>query len=682
MGFQKLIFFFIILFSFTFYGQKDSIKTVNLPVVTLKSSRISEDEMKIPLSVTSFNVEDTQEIRQQLSFNDYISDIPGLFALNSANFSQDLRVSIRGFGARSAFGIRGIKILVDGIPETTPDGQGQIDNLNLGIIKNIEVMKGPAASLYGNASGGVISIYTLDNFDKSYINAGLSFGSYQFQQFQSAVGFSSGKNSFIIQGTKTDTDGYREQSGFKNDNINLRMRHLFSENTSLNVHFNYTDSPYAGDAGGLTLEEVQEDRRQARRRNLDFKTKESIDQFKTGVNFNHQWSQSSFNTYGFYSSRNFYGLLPFEFGGIVDLSRNYFGFGSNYTVKSKPNKSDNTFQIGYDFANQEDERQRFKNLMGSQGDKTLDQIESFGSLGLYVLNHFSTGKFLFRTGIRYDHTNLKVEDQFLTNGNQSDSNNLTAFNPSAGISYQLSKQQYLYTNFSTSFETPVLSELSSNPTGDGGFNELLKAQKARNFEIGYKLKSKFGQADIALFHIETTNDIVPYELGDFPDRTFYKNAGSSRRDGIEISYRTKLFENLMLSTGYTYSNFQYTNYNTPSGNFKNNQLPGIPKHMGALALNYQNKKGLRVRLNNQFVGKLFANDSNSVSDKGYVNTSLNLGFSLTTKEFRLTPYLGVNNLFNTTYNDNIRINAFGGRYYEPASGIGVFAGVRASHQLN
>ena len=143
-----------------------------------------------------------------------------------------------GQGAKTGTGghLPGIKILVDGIPETTPDGQGQIDNLNLGIIKNIEVMKGPAASLYGNASGGVISIYTLDNFDKSYINAGMSFGSYQFQQFQSSVGFNSGKNSFIIQGTKTNTDGYRVQSGFKNDNINLRMRHLFSDNTSLNVH--------------------------------------------------------------------------------------------------------------------------------------------------------------------------------------------------------------------------------------------------------------------------------------------------------------------------------------------------------------------------------------------------------------------------------------------------------------
>jgi iron complex outermembrane receptor protein len=682
MDLQKLIFFLFIFFSLNFYGQKDSIKTINLPSVTIKSSRITERELKIPLSVTSQSFEDSQEIRQQLSLNDYINNIPGLFALNSANFSQDLRISIRGFGARSAFGIRGIKILVDGIPETTPDGQGQIDNLNLGIIKNIEVMKGPAASLYGNASGGVISIYTLDNFDKSYINAGISFGSYQFQQFQSSVGFSSGKNSFIIQGTKTNTDGYRVQSGFKNDNINLRMRHLFSDNTSLNVHINYTDSPYAGDAGGLTLEEVKDNRRQARSRNLEFKTKESIDQFKTGASFNHRWNQSSVDTYGFYSSRNFYGLLPFEFGGIVDLGRNYYGFGSTYTIKSNKGKSENSFQVGYDLAHQEDERQRFKNLQGDQGDQTLDQIESFGSFGVFALNHFSTGKFLFRTGMRYDRTKLEVADQFLTNGNQSDANTLTAFNPSIGIGYQLLKNQHLYANFSTSFETPVLSELSSNPTGEGGFNELLKAQKAKNFEIGYKLKSQFGQAELALFHIETSNDIVPFEIEEFPGRTFYKNAGSTHRQGVEISYSLKLIENLRVSTGYTYSKFYYADYKTPSGNFEDKQLPGIPKHMGAISFNYQNKKGLKILLNNQYVGNLFVDDANTVSDKSYLNTSLNVGFSVPTKELRFTPFLGVNNLFNTSYNDNIRINAFGGRYYEPAPGISLFAGIRASHNLN
>jgi iron complex outermembrane receptor protein len=491
----------------------------------------------------------------------------------------------------------------------------------------------------------VISIYTLDTFDKNYVNAGLTFGSYNFQQYQSTIGFSSGKNSFIVQGTKTNTDGFRTQSGFKNDNINLRMKRSISDKTTLNVHINYTDSPYAGDAGGLTLDEVKVDRQQARSRNLDFQTHESIDQFKSGLNLNHQWGQSSISTYGFYSSRNFNGLLPFEFGGIVDLGRNYFGFGSHYTLKST-------------------------------------KENSFGSLGFFALNHFTSGNFLLRTGIRYDRNKLEVADQFLTNGDQSDANTLTAFNPSIGIGYELLKNQHLFANFSTSFETPVLSELSSNPTGSGGFNQDLEAQKAKNIEIGYKLEGQKDRLDITLFHINTTNDIVPFEIEEFQGRTFYKNAGSTIRKGVEISYSIHLMEALLVSTSYTYSDFQYEEYTTPSGDFQNNRLPGIPKHMGSLSFNYQNKKGIKIRLNNQYVGKLYANDANSVSDKGYLNSNLNIGYKIKTKTLSLTPYLGVNNLFDVTYNDNIRINAFGGRYYEPAPGIGIFAGIRAAQLLN
>ena len=681
MRFQNYIFFIILFFSIPINAQKDSLKIVFLDPVVVKSSRIVERELKIPLAIATLNYEETQEIRQQLSLYDYIKNVPGLFALNSNNFSQDLRVSIRGFGARSAFGIRGVKILVDGIPETTPDGQGQIDNLNIGIIKSIEVIKGPAASLYGNASGGVISIYTLDSVDENYANAGVTFGSYDLQQYQTTVGFSSEGNSFILQGTNTKTAGYRDQSGFKNSNLNLRMRHVFSKDTKINIHLNYTDSPNADDAGGLTLNEAQEDRRQARSTNLEYKTKERINQFKSGINFNHKWAQNSFNTYGFYSSRNFYGLLPFEFGGIVDLKRNYFGFGSNFTFESSPGKTQNTLQIGYDFANQKDDRLRFKNLIGAQGEKTFDQIESFRTIGVFALDHFSVGNFLIRAGIRYDTNDLQASDLFLSNGDQSGDIQLTSWNPSFGVSYQLFKQQYFYTNFSTSFETPVLSELSANPTGNGGFNEFLKAQKATNYEVGYKLKTRKSHVEIALFQIETSNDIVPYELEEFPDRTFYKNAGKTLRKGVELSYTLKIAQHLNVSAGYTFSKFNYKYYLTTAGNYNDKQLPGIPEQMGSAALNYQKTTGLNILLSSQYVGKIYVNDANTVADKSYLITNISAGYKIMGKHLNLTPFLGLNNLFNTKYNDNIRINAFGGRYYEPAPGFHVFGGLRVYHSL-
>lgn len=658
------------------FGQQDSLQAVKLDPITLKVSRISEKNIQIPISISHLEFEKNNDIRQQLSFNEYLLEAPGIFALNSNNFSQDLRVSIRGFGARSAFGIRGIKILVDGIPETTPDGQSQIDNLNLSIIKSIEIIRGPSSALYGNASGGVISINTLSNISKNFVKFGLNMGSYQMQQYQMAFGLKRKNTNYIFQGNKMSTKGYRNQSGFENYNFNLRVRHQFSTSSKLNFHLNYTNSPNAEDSGGLTIEEVMEDRKQPRQRNVDFNTKETIDQFKFGVNLIHEWNRVTLNSYGFYSFRDFYGLLPFEFGGGVKLKRNYAGNGSSLTFQQYFNKASNKLQFGYDFAIQEDQRERFRNLEGVMGDKTFDQKESFVSLGFFVLDHFSIGKFLIRTGLRYDRNLLKSEDTFLSDGDSSGKIYLNSMNPSVGFNFMINNQNSIYTGFSTSFETPTLSELSSNPSSGGGFNEVLRAQKARNYELGYKFESKIKQFELTLFYIETDNDLVPYELEEFPDRTFYRNAGSTSRKGIEISYQSKIIENLHVKSSYTFSDFKYSTYQTTSGIFDDNILPGIPKHLAFISFNYQNKKGLTLRLQTQYVGNLYNNDANTVKVDGYNVVNFNSGFELKTKSITFLPFLGINNIFNTKYYDNIRINAFGGRYYEPAPEINIFGGVR------
>ena len=673
---QRILCFLTICFIIDASAQQDSLKAITLEPVILNVSRISESLENIPISISQFDFRKSQNIHQQLSFNEYLSGIPGLFALNANNYSQDLRVSIRGFGARSAFGIRGIKIIVDGIPETTPDGQGQIDNLNLSIINSMEIIRGPSSTLYGNASGGVISINTIDDFDDNFAKAGLTLGSYGMQQYQLAFGLKRKKANYLFQGNKINTDGFRQQSGFENYNFNLRMSHDFSDSSKLNVQVNYTDSPYAEDAGGLTIEEVNNDRDQARQRNLDFKTEETIRQFKVGTHFTHQWNGISFNSYGFYSLRDFYGLLPFENGGIVNLDRNYFGNGSSITFEKNNNRIKNKIQIGYEFAVQVDQRSRFMNLEGVQGVKTLEQKEKFASLGFYALDHFSFGNFLLRAGIRYDSNLLKVKDKFFSDGDNSDEISLNSFNPSIGLNYKIDTQNFVYTNFSTSFETPVLSELSANPMGGGGFNSGLKAQKALNYELGYKLKGPRTHAGISLFYIETDNDLVPYELEEFPDRTFFRNAGSTSRKGVELFYSNDLSKNLQLMASYTYSDFKYSSYETVSGNFNDNRLPGIPKHMGSVKFDYQKKDGLTISLQTQYVGDIFTNDNNSISDKGYAVTNFNLGFRIRSKKSTILPFLGIKNAFDIKYNDNIRINAFGGRFYEPAPGINIFGGVR------
>lgn len=673
---KKVVCLCIVFLTMNILAQQDSLKRIKLEPVILKASRISENDIRLPIAISSIAVEKTQNGKQQLSFNEYLKGVPGLFALNANNFSQDLRISIRGFGARSAFGIRGIKIIVDGIPETTPDGQGQIDNLSLSIIKNIEVIRGPSSALYGNASGGVISINTLDNFDNNFVKVGFTGGSYGMHLFQTTAGLKAKQTNYIFHASKIKTVGYRKQSGFENYNMNLRMLHQFSESSKLNFQLNYTNSPYAEDAGGLTIEELNTNREQARQRNVDFKTEEAIKQFKAGASFYHKLDKVIFNTYGFYATRDFYGLLPFEFGGIVKINRNYYGAGSNFTFQQNLNNAINKFQIGYDLAVQEDDRMRFRNLEGTEGAITFNQKESFASFGLFVLDHFTFGDFLIRTGVRYDSNVLKAKDRFLSNGDDSDRIRLNAINPNLSFNYKINEKNYVFAGFSTSFETPALSELSSNPSSEGGFNKSLKAQKATNYEVGYKLRRQHSKAEIVLFYIRTSNDLVPYELEAFPDRTFFRNAGSTNRKGIEISFVQQIVKNIHIRTSYTFSDFKYDSYDTPSGNFNHKQLPAIPKHMAYASINYELKNGLSIKIKTQYVGSLYTSDSNSVEDNGYSLVNFNLGHKLNTKHITLLPFLGINNLFDTKYNDNIRINAFGGRYYEPGPRFNIFGGLK------
>ena len=208
------------LFSCSVIAQIDTLETVRIkvnPVIDIEN--IDES---VPFSIDSKSFTNSRQRFQQLSFNEYLEGVPGLFVLSTNNYSQDLRISIRGFGARSAFGIRGIKLVVDGIPETTPDGQGQLDNLTLSIIEDLQVLRGPASLLYGNASGGVININTIRKVDSTFIQAGTTIGNYNMNKFDILGGIKHKNGSTIISGSRTTTDGYRDQSAFETNQLNVR----------------------------------------------------------------------------------------------------------------------------------------------------------------------------------------------------------------------------------------------------------------------------------------------------------------------------------------------------------------------------------------------------------------------------------------------------------------------------
>lgn len=659
----KIYFFLIFLFSNYSFSQiidTIQIKVLDLKEVIVNSSKIPSRLADIPLSVNVLDTALNVNILQQNSLKEYINRIPGVFTLNANNFAQDLRISIRGFGARSAFGIRGIKLIVDGIPETTPDGQGQLDNLNLGIIERVEVIRGPSASLYGNASGGVIKINSISNFENNFVNLKSTYGSYGMQNYQGSFGLKRLNSEALVHLNKISSDGYRDRSGIEQTNFLSRLR-LNTKGIGVFLgSLSYTDSPYAGDPGGLTDQERNNNRSQARGRNIDYDTYESINHFKSSLQWELKNSEKiSWNASTFYSKRNFYGKLPFEFGGIVDLDRDFWGGNFNFKHSSFNEKVSNTLLLGLDLGFQKDRRKRFKNIKGVQGEITLNQIESFENRSFYLIDHLKYKKALITIGLRWDNNSLASD--------KTDYGiELYKLNPSIGINMSISKNKNIWVNFSSSFETPTLSELSSNPYGDSGLNPQLIAQKALNFEFGYRSKMKNKYFEMVAFYIPTDDEITPYEIEQFPGRTFFRNAGKTSRKGIEIIFNHNISKKINFDNSYTFSDFKFREFTSGSNNLNDNYLPGIPKNIFNSNISYKTENGLIFLTELIYNDKIYSSNNNDIFEKPYWLSNFKISKKINNKNLFWDIYFGLNNIFNTNYSDNIRLNAFGGRFFEPA----------------
>ena len=659
----KIYFFLILLFSNYSFSQiidTTQIKVLYLNEVIVNSSKIPSRLSDIPLSVNVLDTALNVNILQQNSLKEYINRIPGVFTLNANNFAQDLRISIRGFGARSAFGIRGIKLIVDGIPETTPDGQGQLDNLNLGIIERVEVIRGPSASLYGNASGGVIKINSISNFENNFVNLKSTYGSYGMQNYQGSFGLKRLNSEALVHLNKISSNGYRDRSGIEQTNFLSRLRLNTKSIGVFSGSLSYTDSPYAGDPGGLTDQERNNNRSQARARNIDYDTYESINHFKSSLQWELKNSEKiSWNASTFYSKRNFYGKLPFEFGGIVDLDRDFWGGNFNFKLSSINEKVSNTLLLGLDLGFQKDRRKRFKNIKGVQGEITLNQIESFENRSFYLIDHLKYKKALITIGLRWDNNTLATDKTDY-------SIELYKLNPSIGINMSVSKNKNIWVSFSSSFETPTLSELSSNPYGDSGLNPQLIAQKALNFEFGYRSKMKNKYFEMVAFYIPTDDEITPYEIEQFPGRTFYRNAGKTSRKGIEIIFNHNISKKINFDNSYTFSDFKFREFTSGGNNLNDNYLPGIPKNIFNSNISYKTENGLIFLTELIYNDKIYSSNNNDVFEKPYWLSNFKISKKINNKNLFWDIYFGLNNVFNTYYSDNIRLNAFGGRFFEPA----------------
>jgi iron complex outermembrane receptor protein len=661
----------------------DSLLQTVADSVLVSASRLPSLPERVPYAVSRIGKKELQEGRQQWSLAEPLRRLPGLLILNDNNYSQDLRLSVRGFGARAAFGIRGIRITVDGFPESTPDGQGQVDNIDPGILEDASLLRGPASSLHGNAAGGVLQLQTESPPDSLLLWGRFSAGSFGFQRYQLKAGGQAGDYGWLVYGSHTRADGFREHSRMEASLFNGKLQRELAGGGQLSLLLNLVHSPIAQDPGGIDQATAEENPTVAWERNLSFDAQESVTQGRIGL----KWEQplapgQSLQATAFYLRRDFENRLPFEGGGAVQLDREFYGGSFQYTGRFKLWQQPYRLAMGATLERQEDLRQRFDNLQGELGDLVFDQLELFTALGAYAVQEWTLlDQFWVNGALRYDFNELEARDFYTVDGENSGLRSYHTLSPSVGVSYAYWQDHVLYANYSYSFETPALSELSANAGGIGGFNPDLQPQRAYNYELGSK--GRFAPAlrySLAAYFIQLRGELLPFEEAGQAGRFLFRNAGRSARIGVEADMTWAVANRWELFLRYNYARFTYQDYELEGADYEGNRLPGIPAHNALGELSFQYHENGAIQLRGRYLSQIWADDANTVASDAFLVLAVQASQQWKWKATRLKLFGGVQNLMDTRYNQNVRINAFGGRYFEPAPGRTLYIGCAVQWQ--
>lgn len=647
--------------------------------ITVSATRTEQSIYDVPAAVGVVDQYDITSGKQRLGLDESLVKIPGLFMQNRYNFAQSLKISVRGFGARANFGTRGIKLYQDGIPLTTVDGQGGIEDVDLNSINRIEVLRGPASSLYGSSSGGVMNFFTghQDNIEP-YVEGNFSRGDHQTNIGNIKTGGQLDKLNYFFNLSHLNTNGYRSHSRARNTKFNSKLIYAIDETSDFTAVVTAYDAPITQDPGSLTQAAMDMNRRQAFTNNLNRNSGEDIDQQKLGLSYHKQISANQeLILRNYYLHRDFQGLLPIANNGFIEIERFQFGGGAQYSLTTDFLGRQNQTTVGFDIDTQEDDRQRYVNNNGSQGALGINQLEKGDSIGVYLRNELAlTEKLALSLGVRYDNIDLEVEDLFLANGDNSSEVNFEELSPMGGLLWTINPGINIYTNISSVFETPTFTELDDLPAG-GSFANVA-AQKALNYEIGVKgaLNKRFNY-ELAFFHIDVDDEII--NVSTVGSTGVFNNADTTRK-GVETSVSFIPYTGFNMLMSYTYNDFTFDNFPASvCATCAGNNLPGLPEHNFYTELAYTHPSGFYSSIDFQYVSTMFADNANTASNRPYGVSNLRLGYIKSLGDVELTPYFGINNLFDEEYVGNLRINAFGSRYFEPAPEFNVYAGLNVKY---
>jgi len=642
--------------------------------------------------------EDFQRGQQTVGVDEALSNVPGVVVLNRYNYSLDQRISIRGFGSRSNFGVRGLKILLDGVPQTLPDGQSQLTNVEFADIDHAEVLRGASSSLYGNASGGVISLSTERAApgpfaERVRVNGGggkrAEDGFYKWQSWTSAR---SGNVSGTLSLSQFKADGFRQHSAAEFRQLNAGVDYAIGGSSIATLRLNLADNPKAQNPGALTQTEYVANPDSAAASNILRGADKDAQQDQLALGLRHvdaKGNEYTGTVFGFLrylknplAAPPPTGVTPTS-GTYVDIDRAVGGLRGSMSRGLGSGETSPRLTAGVDAQLLRDDRSNFLSEGGvPTSEVLLDQREKVTEVGPFAqLQSTLARKLLLSVGGRYDWVNFDLTDHFLTDGDDSGGRTMAAASGNIGLSWTLNDQFVPYLNVSTAFETPTTTELVNKPDGTGGLNPDLGPQRAVNYEIGARGQpSPKVSYSVALFLGRISDAIV--QQAEIGGRAFFANAGKTHNDGAEVGLSITPVSGLTLNGAYTYARYRFEDYVLADGtSLAGNRLPGVPEHYWRLGLRTSLPYDLYLDADHTLSSSIVADDRNTlwVDAWGAGVTNLRLGWNGRSGAMEIAPFLGVNNLWDRRYVGSVTLNGAFGRVLEPAPRRVIYLGTEIGY---
>ncbi|AXO61607.1 TonB-dependent receptor [Pseudomonas sp. phDV1] len=671
--------------------------------LVITGSRYLASGWQLPFSVNRIDAEQATLGKTGVNLSEALGSVPGLVVQNRQNYAQDLQISSRGFGARSAFGIRGIKLLADGVPLSNPDGQGQAATFDLDTLERIEVLRGPFASVYGSNSGGVIQLFSRDGEGAPKVALDTSQAAYGTSRTRVSAEGGNDRAGFIINRSHFETDGYRDHSGAILDKTFAKLTLYPDDLSKLSLSFSELDQNDTQDPQGLEWKDVKANRRAAAPSALEFNTRKTVDHRQFGLNYERSFAAGIWQSTLYSGTRrviqyqsigkSFQENNPRQSGGVIDFERRFFGASNRWIQPFELGASLLTLTAGLDYDHSRDDRQGYENFIGTtlgvKGNLRRDERNEVTSLSPYVQAAWQLSKLDLQAGLRHSQVEFDVDDRFLSNGDDSGSVTYRKLTPTLGASYALLPDLNIYASWGKGLETPTLNELSySGPGNSFGFD--LKPATSEQFEIG--LKARLAEAtnlQVALFQIDTDDELVVASASG--GRNSFQNAAQTRRRGLELSLESHLSETLRANLAYTHIDATYSKDFTSRNQLveSGKHMPGIPANTLYGELAWQPVGWFSTAVEGLYRSKLYVEDSNTAkAAPSYALFNWQARFEQKVGAMTFNQVLRIDNLLDREYIGSVIVaNDNGspgpaGRYYEPGPERAWYVGAGVQYQFD